>query len=116
MPPLCCGFSAHTRTARSAGADAHPEPAILAQREALLGELRGFLAADQVIADGAGLRAYDSDAFTAYRQQPLVAVLPNDVAELSQVLALCHRRHIKVVARGAGLRSRVARCRSPTRC
>src|SRR5690606_9118113 len=79
-----------------------PEPAILAQREALLAELRGLLAADQVIADGAGLRAYDSDALTAYRQQPLVAVLPNDVAELSQVLAICHRRHLKVVARGAG--------------
>ena len=79
-----------------------PEPAILAQREALLAELRGFLAADQVIADGAGLRAYDSDAFTAYRQPPLVAVLPNDVAELSRVLAICHRRNIKVVARGAG--------------
>ncbi|MFZ2207065.1 MAG: FAD-binding protein, partial [Porticoccaceae bacterium] len=78
------------------------EPAILAQREALLAELRALLPAPRVIADAAGLRAYACDALTAYRQMPLVAVLPDTVAELAGVLAICHRRNIKVVARGAG--------------
>ena len=78
------------------------EPAILAQREALLAELRALLPVARVIADAAGLRAYDCDALTAYRQMPLAAVLPDTVAELAGVLAICHRRNIKVVARGAG--------------
>jgi glycolate oxidase len=79
-----------------------PEPGILAQRDALLAELRALLPAARVIADAAGLRAYDCDALTAYREAPLVAVLPDTVAELADVLAICHRRNIKVVARGAG--------------
>ncbi len=78
------------------------EPEILSQRDDLIAEFRGFLPTRQVIADTASLRAYDCDALTAYRQMPMVVVLPDTVADVSKILAICNRRNIKVVARGAG--------------
>ena len=78
------------------------EAAILNQREALIADLRSLLPADRIVIDQPSLRAYDRDALTAYRQLPLLVVLPDTVEEVSQILALCNRRNIKVVARGAG--------------
>jgi glycolate dehydrogenase FAD-linked subunit len=78
------------------------EQDILNQREALIKEFLGFLPGQRVVADTPSLRAYDCDALTAYRQMPMVVVLPDNVEEVSKIMAICHRRGIKVVARGAG--------------
>ena len=48
------------------------------------------------------MRPYESDGLTAYRQLPMVVVLPETTAQVSAVLAYCHREGIKVVPRGAG--------------
>ena len=48
------------------------------------------------------LRAFESDGLTAYRQMPLVAVLPETVAQVAAVLRYAHDNDIKVVPRGAG--------------
>ncbi|MBK8529030.1 MAG: FAD-binding protein [Rubrivivax sp.] len=45
---------------------------------------------------------YECDGLTAYRQQPLVVVLPETETQVSAVLAACHRLQVPVVARGAG--------------
>ena len=55
-----------------------------------------------VIVDEDELRPYESDGLTAYRQPPLVVVLPETVEEVRQVLRYCHENEIKVVPRGAG--------------
>ncbi len=55
-----------------------------------------------MIAAPAALRAYESDGLTAYRQPPLVAVLPSPTAEVAAVLRYCHGRKLKVVPRGSG--------------
>ena len=78
------------------------EKEILNQREDLIEEICGFLPRERVISDTASRRAYDCDALTAYRQMPMVVVLPDNVEEVSKIMAVCHRRNIKVVARGAG--------------
>ncbi|MFM8745501.1 MAG: FAD-linked oxidase C-terminal domain-containing protein, partial [Aestuariivirga sp.] len=54
------------------------------------------------VVDGAALAVYDSDALTAYRQRPLVAVLPGSVEEIQAVMRLCQAMNLKVVPRGAG--------------
>lgn len=79
-----------------------PERAAFEQRTALLDELRAVVPGEGVIADETELRAYESDGLTAYRQQPLLVVLPETTEQVSRVLAICHRRGIKVVPRGAG--------------
>ena len=79
-----------------------PDAAIMSRRGAIVDDLRRLVGADAVIADEDGRRAYETDALTAYRRLPLAVVLPASTEEVSRVLAYCHQRGIKVVARGAG--------------
>jgi len=45
---------------------------------------------------------YECDGLTAYRQRPLVVVLPETYAQVQSVLSTCHAMGVPVVARGAG--------------
>ena len=45
---------------------------------------------------------YECDGLTAYRQRPLVVVLPETYAQVQAVLKTCHALYVPVVARGAG--------------
>ena len=45
---------------------------------------------------------YECDGLTAYRQRPLVVVLPETYAQVQAVLKTCHSMNVPVVARGAG--------------
>ena len=76
--------------------------AALENREALIRELRTILPDECVIVDEGALRVYETDALTAYRQVPMLVVLPETTAQVAAVLKLCSRMNIKVVPRGAG--------------
>jgi len=45
---------------------------------------------------------YECDGLTAYRQRPLVVVLPETYGQVEAVLKTCHALDVPVVARGAG--------------
>ena len=45
---------------------------------------------------------YECDGLTAYRQRPLVVVLPETYAQVQALLKTCHALNVPVVARGAG--------------
>jgi glycolate oxidase len=79
-----------------------PDQAILAKRDRLIAGLHAILPPDCVIVDEMRLRAYECDGLTAYRQLPLVAVLPRETAEVSATLRLCRELGVKIVPRGAG--------------
>src|SRR6185503_5327916 len=64
--------------------------------------LRRIVPGEGVIVTEPERRAYESDGLTAYRQPPLVVVLPSTVAQVSAVLRYCRNEGIKVVPRGAG--------------
>jgi glycolate oxidase len=55
-----------------------------------------------VIVEEAARRAYESDALSAYRQMPLVVVLPGSTREVVAALKVCREFDAKVVPRGAG--------------
>jgi glycolate oxidase len=55
-----------------------------------------------VIVDEDELRPYESDGLTAYKQPPLLVVLPETVEEVQRVLRYCYENDVKVVPRGAG--------------
>ena len=78
-----------------------PDPAILARRAELLARLR-VAVPDGVIEDEASRRAYDQDALTAYRQMPMLVVLPSSTQQVAAVLRICSSLGVKVVPRGAG--------------
>ncbi|MCR5881105.1 FAD-linked oxidase C-terminal domain-containing protein [Phenylobacterium sp. J367] len=79
-----------------------PDGRTIARRGELVTALRKIVPGEGVKADDAELAAYECDALTAYRQKPLIVVLPETVEQVSQVLAYCHREGVKVVPRGAG--------------
>jgi glycolate oxidase len=55
-----------------------------------------------VIASERAMKPYESDGLTAYRQLPMVVVLPDSTEQVARVLRYCHQQGIKVVPRGAG--------------
>ncbi|WP_027257415.1 FAD-linked oxidase C-terminal domain-containing protein [Leisingera aquimarina] len=79
-----------------------PNPAILARKARLAERLLAVLPGDAVIQDAAETRAYECDALTAYKCPPLLAVLPRNTQEVSDILRICHEEGVPVVPRGAG--------------
>jgi glycolate oxidase len=79
-----------------------PDAAILARKSEIVRRLQAVLAPDAVIHDPYELRAYECDAFTAYRCPPLAVVLPSSTAEVAAVLRVCLDERVPVVPRGAG--------------
>ncbi len=79
-----------------------PDSGILARRAEIIAALSVIVAAERVISDADERRAYECDGLSAYRQLPLVVVLPETTAEVAAVLKYCYAEGIKVVPRGAG--------------
>src|SRR2546429_237645 len=78
------------------------DPAVLDRREAIVAALRAIVPGEGVIDSAAEMLPYESDALTAYRQPPMVVVLPDSTEQVSKVLKYCHEQGIKVVPRGSG--------------
>jgi glycolate oxidase len=55
-----------------------------------------------VITDAEELRPYECDALSAYRQLPMVVVIPQTRQQVQTVLRLCSEHKVPVVARGSG--------------
>jgi glycolate oxidase len=72
------------------------------QRSAMIAALRKVLPADSVLWRDEQLHPYECDGLTAFRQMPLAVVLPRTEAQVCDVLAVCHRLDVPVVARGSG--------------
>ena len=79
-----------------------PDGATLKRRGAIVAAMRAIVSGESVIDDAASLKPYELDGLTAYRQVPLVVVLPETVEQVRDVLAWCHAHNVKVVPRGAG--------------
>jgi glycolate oxidase len=78
-----------------------PDRAILSRRADIVTALKR-LVPDGIVSEPAGLAAYDGDALSAYRQTPLVCVLPKNKDEVSAVLRFAQDENIPIVPRGAG--------------
>ena len=79
-----------------------PDGAIMDRRDTILSELAAIASPGCLIVSEDERRAFETDAFTAYRRMPLAVVLPRTTEEVSALLAYCNRAGVKVVPRGAG--------------
>src|SRR6202166_2471873 len=79
-----------------------PDAAIIARRAEIAAALREIVPGEGVIDAAEGLRAYESDGLTAYRQPPMIVVLPETTEQVSRVLKYCGSAGVKIVPRGAG--------------
>src|SRR5438270_12544972 len=79
-----------------------PDATVIERRADIVEALRRIVPGDGVIVSEAVRRVYESDGLTAYRQLPLVDVLPSTVEQVAAVLRYCKQIRAKVVPRGAG--------------
>ena len=78
------------------------DQAVLARRDEIVAALRAIVPGEGVIDSAAEMVPYESDGLMAYRQPPMVVVLPDTTEQVSQVLKYCFEQGIKVVPRGSG--------------
>jgi len=71
-------------------------------KASLISALHKILPGDAVLSEVEDLRPYECDGLSAYRQLPLIVVLPRTVEEVQQIMRLCHEKGVPVVARGTG--------------
>ena len=71
-------------------------------KTALVAALQGVLPPDALLQEAEDLRPYECDGLSAYRQVPLAVALPSTIEQVQDVMRLCHRHGVPVVARGAG--------------
>ncbi|WP_062229407.1 FAD-linked oxidase C-terminal domain-containing protein [Aureimonas frigidaquae] len=79
-----------------------PDQEVLARRAAIVDALRAIVPGEGVVDATREMRVFETDALTAYRQLPLVVVLPQTVDQVAAILHYCHAQGIKVVPRGSG--------------
>ena len=64
--------------------------------------LRANLAEQNIITDSVGVRPFETDGLTAYRETPWCVALPETVTQVRAVLRICAEHTVPVVTRGAG--------------
>jgi glycolate oxidase len=79
-----------------------PDDSVLARRAEIASALRRIVPGEGVIEAPVEMRAFETDGLTAYRQMPLVVVLPETTQQVSEVLKYAYDNSVKVVPRGAG--------------
>lgn len=67
-----------------------------------LQRLRQILPAAAILTEAEDLNPFESDGLTAFKQLPMLAVMPDTEAQVQAILRLCYEAEIPVVARGAG--------------
>ncbi len=72
------------------------------RKNAVAAALRRVLPAGCVLSRDEELRPYECDGLTAFRQSPLLVVMPRTEEEIREVLSVCHRFDVPVVPRGSG--------------
>lgn len=77
-----------------------PLPEVAA--ETLIESLLRILPAAAVLRSREQMKPFECDGLAAYRNMPLVVLLPETVGQVQQILGLCHTLGVPVVTRGAG--------------
>jgi glycolate oxidase len=71
-------------------------------KNSIIAQLQTQLPAHCVLSEPEELRPYECDGLSAYRQLPMVVVIPETLEQVQATLRLCAASQVAVVARGAG--------------
>tara|TARA_B100001123_G_scaffold232446_1_gene260975 strand:+ start:244 stop:1740 length:1497 start_codon:yes stop_codon:yes gene_type:complete len=75
---------------------------LISKKFEVTSDLKKIIKAENVLDHEDEIRPFETDALSAYKQKPMIAVFPENTSEVSKILAYCNQRRIKVVPRGAG--------------
>ena len=79
-----------------------PDGGTIARRTEIAAALREIVPGEGVIVEEEELRAYETDGLTAYRQLPMIVVLPETAEQVARIARYCSETGVKIVPRGAG--------------
>lgn len=74
----------------------------LSRQHEVVDALRAVLPAHSILFNEEDTRPYECDGLSAYRQLPMVVVLPENEAQIVDILKICLRLNVQIVPRGAG--------------
>ena len=74
----------------------------ISNRLEIINNLKKIINPENVLAENEEMKPYETDALSAYKQMPLVVILPENTEEVSAILKYCNKENIKVIPRGAG--------------
>ena len=77
-------------------------PIDIARQKQVAQALRALLPDSAVLFNAEDVKPYECDGLSAFKQVPMVVALPENEAQVQQVLQTCHRMKVPVVPRGAG--------------
>jgi len=75
---------------------------LIAKKAEVVADLKKIIKAENIIDHKDEIKPFETDALSAYKQKPLVVVFPENTKDVSNILAYCNKKRIKVVPRGAG--------------
>ena len=75
---------------------------LFVKKAEIVEKLKRIIKSENVLDHDDQTRPFETDALTAYKQKPLVAVFPENTQEVSKILSFCNQERIKIVPRGAG--------------
>ncbi|UUX51290.1 FAD-binding protein [Nisaea acidiphila] len=79
-----------------------PDRSVIERREEIAAALRAIVPGEGVITADDEMRVYETDGLSAYRQLPMIVVLPETTEQVARILKYCKSAGVKVVPRGAG--------------
>src|SRR5689334_9414537 len=82
-------------------APAHPETHAAGRQQALAA-LRAVLPPRCILADDEETRPYECDGLAAYRQMPMIVLLPENETQIIAAVNACRALGVPIVPRGAG--------------
>ena len=96
------GYNGKASILRELCAEMTPEKEEIRSNIKLAQELRSIVGTDAVITEEEALRPFECDGLTAYRELPLMVVLPSTIEEVQRIMKACSENSVPVVTRGAG--------------
>jgi glycolate oxidase len=78
------------------------DKSIMSNKDKIVSDIGRIIKEENILSHNDEIKPYETDALAAYRQVPLLVVLPETVKEVSEILKYCNENKIKVVPRGAG--------------
>ena len=78
------------------------DKSVLKDKDKIVKDIANFISRKNILSEIEELKPYETDGLSAYKQTPMLVVLPENTDQVSKVLSYCNKKKIKVVPRGAG--------------
>ena len=70
---------------------------VILNKRQIVQDFAEILKKDNILIDEQEVKPYETDALSAYKQKPMIVILPETTDEVSKILSYCNKRRIKAL-------------------